>query len=205
MSWVGGIISPFSLEMPLCILELGKKKKKKFGFLALLVCHTKAAFGGTADCAPSAQSWFHPFLSLLYCRVPWKQHRGGAGGAQRVQRNVRAIQGSTGGLGWRAGITQVTREKLQNSSGEVWVTQRTPAGGCPSLVFTSPGTGTSGKTNAAMACPARALGNKAEHEKITLTVQIVKYPKYCIQEKLRQLNLYWKYKNTKFCYIKKTS
>lgn len=47
-----------------------KKKKKKFGFLALLVCHTKAAFGGTADCAPSAQSWFHPFLSLLYCRYP---------------------------------------------------------------------------------------------------------------------------------------
>lgn len=47
--------------------------------------------------------------------------------------------------------------------------------------------------------------SKAEHgeKKITPTVQIVKYPKYCIQEKLRQLNLYWKYKNTKFCYVKK--
>lgn len=62
-----------------------------------------------------------------------------------------------------------------------------------------------GKTNAAMACPARALGNRVKQntKKITQTVQIVKYPKCCIQEKLRQLNLYWKYKNTKFCYIKK--
>lgn len=72
--------------------------------------------------------------------------------------------------------------------------------------------GTSG--NALLGCSKCSNGMSSEGSrrqrrvkqntiKITLTVQIVKYPKYCIQEKLRQLNSYWKYKNTKFCYIKK--
>lgn len=49
----------------------GKKKKKKFGFSALLVCHTKAAFGGTADGAPRVPraTLVQPF-PLPSCRYP---------------------------------------------------------------------------------------------------------------------------------------
>lgn len=48
----------------------GKKKNKmKFGFLALLVCHTKAAFGGAADCAPRA-TLVQPFPLSPLLRYP---------------------------------------------------------------------------------------------------------------------------------------
>lgn len=157
----GGNHLPFLVRDATVHFRTEKKKKKVWILSSAGLSHEGCLWWDCRLCSQCPEL-VPPFPLSPLLQVPWKQHRGGAGGAQRVQRNVRAIRGSAGGLGWRAGITQVTREKLQNSSGEVWVTQRTPAGGCPSLVFTSPGTGTSGKTNAAMACPARALGNKAE-------------------------------------------
>lgn len=93
------------------------------------------------------------------------------------------------------------------------MSERTPAWGCPILIFTSPGTGTSG--NAFVWAKQmqqwhvqRGLletkQSKAQHEKSnTDKSKSSSIQKYCIQEKLRQLNLYWKYKNTKFCYVKK--
>lgn len=108
--------------------------------------------------------WSNPFLSLSFIEVPWKQHRG-AVDAQRVQRNVRTIRGSNqrGVVGWRAGIKKATREKLQDS-GDGWVTQSTPGWGCPILVFAKGQVAMLcwGAANAAMACPERALGDKAE-------------------------------------------
>lgn len=88
---MGGDQLPFlSLEMPLCISEW--KKKKEFGFSALLVCHTKAAFGGTADCAPSMPRapLVQPFpLSLLAGTLKAAQRRssGYPEGAKECQNN----------------------------------------------------------------------------------------------------------------------
>lgn len=68
------------------------EKKKEFGFSALLVCHTKAAFGGTADCAPSVPRapLVQPFpLSLLAGTLKAAQRRssGYPEGAKECQDN----------------------------------------------------------------------------------------------------------------------
>lgn len=220
MSWVGGDHLPFlSLEMPLCILEL-KKKKKPWSLDSWLCWFVtrRLPLVGLHPVLPECPELhcFHPFLSLLYCRNPESstgEEQWMPGGCKGMSERLEAAV-STGRLGWRAGIKKESREKLQNSSGEVWVTHRTPGGGCPTPVFASPGKGTGGnalfgqnKCSNGMSSEGSRKQSRVKQntKKITPTVQIIKYPKYCIQEKLRQLNLYWKYKNTKFCYIKKTS
>ena len=119
---------------------------------------------------------------------------------------------STVWLGWRACLKTVTKTELQDSSGNVQVTQRTYGYCCPILIFTFISKRRSGNTLFRQNKCSNGMSSEAPRKqsrlmqntkKITLTVQIVKYPKYCIQEKLRQLNSYWKYKNTKLCYIKK--
>lgn len=143
--WGGS--SPLSLVRDATVHFRTEKNPMKFGFLALLVCH-KGCLWWDCRLLPECPElrWFHPFLSLLYCRNPesstgeelWMP-RGCKGMSEQLEAAI-----GTGWLGWRAGIEKETREKLQNSSAEVWDSQRTPGGGCPILVFTSPGKGTSG-------------------------------------------------------------
>lgn len=90
---VWGGSSPLSLVRDATVhFRTGRKKKKKFGFSALLVCHTKAAFGGTADGAPRVPraTLVQPFpLSLLAGTLKAAQRRssGYPEGAKECQNN----------------------------------------------------------------------------------------------------------------------
>lgn len=149
--------------MPLCILELGGKKKRNLDSQLCWFVTRRLPLVGLQIVLPELP-WFNPFPSLPYCRYPESS-------TEEEQRNVRTIRGSNqhlGGLDEELALRRKPERSCKTAVVRCEFHREHLVGAAPSLssLALAQGQGAMllclGKTNAAMAFPARAPGNKAE-------------------------------------------